>query len=108
MDDMTTTEPLVVAERWHREGKPVAIATVIETWSSAPCAAGSHLVIDADGNFHGSLSGGCVENAVIAEARSVLDSGRTRMLDFGVTDATARHAGLACGGRIRIFVERLD
>ncbi|KQV42787.1 MULTISPECIES: XdhC family protein [unclassified Rhizobium] len=105
---MTGTEPFVVAERWKDEGRAVAIATVIETWSSAPRPVGSHLVIDIDGNTHGSISGGCIEGAVIPEALYIIGSGQSRVLEFGVTDETARHAGLSCGGRIRIFIERLD
>lgn len=108
MDDRTGLEPFAVAEGWKDEGRAVAIATVIETWGSAPRPVGSHLVVDADGRFHSSISGGCVEDAVIAEARDIIRSGRSRILDFSVTDETAQHAGLACGGRIRLFVERLD
>ncbi|WP_255561787.1 XdhC family protein [Pseudohoeflea coraliihabitans] len=90
-----------------RDGREVALATVIETWGSAPRPVGSHLVIDADGNFHGSVSGGCVEGAVIAEAGDVIASGTAQMLEFGVADETAWQVGLSCGGRIRVRVERL-
>ncbi|MFC3725961.1 XdhC family protein [Neoaquamicrobium sediminum] len=100
-------DPLMIAEQWKNEGKDVAIATVVETWGSAPRPAGSHLVIDADGNFHGSVSGGCVEGAVVAEAVDIISSGTPRMLEFGVADETAWQVGLSCGGRIRVFVERL-
>lgn len=100
-------DPLYIAERWMLDGREVAIATVIETWGSAPRPVGSHLVIDADGNFHGSVSGGCVEGAVIAEAVDVIGSGAARMLEFGVADETAWRVGLSCGGRIRVYLERL-
>ena len=101
-------DPLMIAEEWKTAGRDVAIATVVETWGSAPRQAGSHLVIDADGNFEGSVSGGCVEGAVITEAMDVLTSGEPRMLEFGVADDTAWRVGLSCGGRIRVYVERLD
>ena len=100
-------DPLTIAESWMGEGRPVAIATVVETWGSAPRPVGSHLVIDADANFHGSVSGGCVEGAVISEAMEVLDSGEPRMLEFGVADETAWRVGLSCGGRIKVYVERV-
>ncbi|HTO31274.1 MAG TPA: XdhC family protein [Pararhizobium sp.] len=100
-------DPLTIAEQWRTSGRGVAIATVIETWGSAPRPVGSHLVIDADGNFHGSVSGGCVEGAVIGEAVDVIASGTARTLEFGVADETAWKVGLSCGGRIRVYVERL-
>ena len=68
---------------------------------------GSHLVIDAQSNFEGSVSGGCVEGAVIAEALDVIESGEPKMLEFGVADETAWRVGLSCGGRIRVYLERL-
>ncbi|MGE0499980.1 MAG: XdhC family protein [Rhizobiaceae bacterium] len=102
-----TRDPLLLAEGWAKEGRKVAIATVVETWGSAPRPVGSHLVIDADGNFHGSVSGGCVEGAVVTEALDVIDAGKPRMLEFGVADETAWRVGLSCGGRIRVYVERL-
>lgn len=100
-------DPLAIAEGWFAEGRSVAVATVIETWGSAPRPVGSHLVIDAQGNFEGSVSGGCVEGAVITEALDVIESGTAKMLEFGVADETAWRVGLSCGGRIRVVVERL-
>ncbi|WP_295810506.1 XdhC family protein [uncultured Nitratireductor sp.] len=100
-------DPLMIAEDWMQAGRDVAIATVVETWGSAPRPVGSHLVIDADGNFEGSVSGGCVEGAVVAEAADVLAEGEPRMLEFGVADETAWEVGLSCGGRIKVYVERL-
>jgi xanthine/CO dehydrogenase XdhC/CoxF family maturation factor len=101
----TDTDILGTAEAWKREGRGVALATVTETWGSAPRPVGSHLVIDSDGNFLGSVSGGCVEGAVVAEALEVIESGKARMLDFGVADDTAWQVGLSCGGRIGVYVE---
>jgi len=100
-------DPLAIAEEWADEGRQVAVATVIETWGSAPRPVGSHLVIDADGNFHGSVSGGCVEGAVVTEALDIISSGKPKMLEFGVADETAWRVGLSCGGRIKVYVERL-
>ncbi len=100
-------DPLMIAERWMGEGREVAIATVVETWGSAPRPTGSHLVIDGDGNFHGSVSGGCVEGAVVSEAAEIIREGEPRMLEFGVAGETAWEVGLSCGGRIRVYVERL-
>jgi xanthine/CO dehydrogenase XdhC/CoxF family maturation factor len=101
-------DPLLIAQTWKNSGRAVAVATVVETWGSAPRPVGSHLVIDADGNFHGSVSGGCVEGAVVAEAGDVIGTGKPRMLEFGVADETAWQVGLSCGGRIKVYVERLD
>ena len=101
-------DPLAVALRWKEAGRAVAVATVVETWGSAPRPVGSHLVIDSDGNFEGSVSGGCVEGAVVSEAADVIAAGKARLLDFGVADETAWRVGLSCGGRIRVYVEPLN
>jgi xanthine/CO dehydrogenase XdhC/CoxF family maturation factor len=101
-------ETLVTAQKWLASGRKLAIATVIETWGSAPRPVGSRLVIDSDGNFEGSVSGGCVEGSVIEEAIDVIESGQPRMLEFGVADETAWRVGLSCGGRIRVYVETLS
>jgi xanthine/CO dehydrogenase XdhC/CoxF family maturation factor len=90
---------------WMNEGRKVALATVIETWGSAPQPTGSQLLIDQDGNFEGSVSGGCVEGAVILEAADVIANGKSTVMEFGIADETAWEVGLACGGRIKIFVE---
>jgi xanthine/CO dehydrogenase XdhC/CoxF family maturation factor len=95
------------ASQWLDEGRKVAIATVIETWGSAPQPVGSQLIIDEQGNFAGSVSGGCVEGEVVTEAQDVIGSGIAKTLSFGVADETAWRVGLACGGRIRIFLEPL-
>jgi hypothetical protein len=101
-------DPLGHARRWKNEGRGVALATVVETWGSSPCPAGSQLAVDADGHFEGSVSGGCVEGAVIETASEVIESGTSTLLEFGVADEDAWAVGLACGGRVRIFVERID
>ena len=98
---------LSAAEHWRAAGRSVAIATVVETWGSAPRPVGSHLVTDGDGHFLGSVSGGCVEGAVVAEALDVIGDGAPKMLEFGVADETAWRVGLSCGGRIKVYVEKL-
>lgn len=95
------------AALWLGEGRRVALATVIQTWGSAPRPVGSHLVVESQGGFMGSVSGGCIEAAVITEAKDVITEGKSRVLDFGVSDAEAWDVGLACGGAIRIYVEPL-
>ncbi|NHB77388.1 XdhC family protein [Rhodobacter calidifons] len=90
---------------WHQSGTGAALATVIETWGSAPRQAGSQLAISGTGEMVGSVSGGCVEGAVITEALDSLADRRSRVLTFGVSDETAFAAGLACGGTIRVLVE---
>jgi xanthine/CO dehydrogenase XdhC/CoxF family maturation factor len=98
---------LKTAEEWRKSGRGVALATVVETWGSAPRPVGSNLVIDNEGNFLGSVSGGCVEGAVVTEAIDVIDSGKPKMLEFGVADETAWNVGLSCGGTIRVYVEKV-
>ncbi len=99
---------LSAAEAWRQAGHGVALATVVETWGSAPRPAGSNLVINDEGSFLGSVSGGCVEGAVVTEALDVISSGTPKMLEFGVADETAWEVGLSCGGTIRVFVEKVD
>ena len=90
---------------WVEAGKGAALATVIETWGSAPRRVGAQLVVSGDGAMEGSVSGGCVEGAVVMEALEALDSGRARVLEYGVSDGDAFAVGLACGGNIKILVE---
>jgi xanthine/CO dehydrogenase XdhC/CoxF family maturation factor len=104
----TDTDILKAAEDWRKSGRDVALATVVETWGSAPRPVGSNLIIDAEGNFLGSVSGGCVEGAVVTEALDVIESGKPKMLEFGVADETAWQVGLSCGGTIRVFVEKVE
>lgn len=105
MSETLTKDPIETAHQWLAEGRAVALATVIETWGSAPRPTGSQLVIDAEGAFEGSVSGGCVEGAVVMEAVDIIHSRTPRVLEFGVADETAWEVGLSCGGRIRIYVE---
>ena len=105
---MRDEDILKAAEAWTQEGRGVALATVVETWGSAPRPFGASLVIDQEGNFLGSVSGGCVEGAVVAEALEVIESGQPRMLEFGVADETAWKVGLSCGGTIRVMLEKVS
>jgi xanthine/CO dehydrogenase XdhC/CoxF family maturation factor len=99
---------LRTAQEWRAAGSKVAIATVVETWGSAPRPVGSHLVVDGDGRFLGSVSGGCIEAEVVGEALDVIGAGTPRLLEFGVAEETAWRAGLSCGGTIKVYVERVD
>jgi xanthine/CO dehydrogenase XdhC/CoxF family maturation factor len=93
------------AAEWLDAGQTVALATVVETWGSSPRPVGSQMAIAGDGRFEGSVSGGCVEGAVVEAGRESMADGRTRLLTFGVADSEAWAVGLACGGTVRIFVE---
>ena len=94
-----------IALNWYKKDKKVAIATVIETWGSSPRPIGSQLVISDDRNFMGSVSGGCVEGAVIEAAVESIEKGSCQIIEFGVTNETAFSVGLPCGGNIRIMIE---
>ena len=100
-------EVLGQALTWHQAGRGVAIATVVRTWGSSPRPPGSKLVIDDQGNMAGSVSGGCVEAAVVEAALETIGNGAPKLLEFGVSDVQAWSVGLACGGRVSVFVERL-
>jgi xanthine/CO dehydrogenase XdhC/CoxF family maturation factor len=99
---------LETALAWKRAGRDVAIATVTSTWGSSPRPAGSQLVVDGKGAMIGSVSGGCIEGAVVREALDTIADGKPRLLDFGVTDEQAWDVGLACGGKVQVYVERLE
>jgi xanthine dehydrogenase accessory factor len=90
---------------WHRGGVGAALATVVQTWGASPCPVGSQMAISGAGEMVGSVSGGCVEAAVVAEALGALVDRQSRVLDFGIADETAFAVGLSCGGRVRIMVE---
>ena len=96
------------AAEWKAEGSGVALATVVRTWGSAPRQAGSQMCINEHGHFVGSVSGGCVEGAVIQEAQELIVDGGTKLLQFGVTDEQAWEVGLTCGGEVEIYVERVE
>lgn len=93
---------------WQQEGQAVALATVVKTWGSAPRPVGAKMAITDTGSMVGSVSGGCVEAAVIEEARAVLVDGRPKLVRFGVTEAQAWAVGLSCGGQIEVFLEPLE
>lgn len=108
MAELLRDDPLAAAARWSAEGKGVALALVVKTWGSSPRPVGSQLCVTADREMAGSVSGGCVEGAVVEEARDVLAGGPARVLEYGVTDEDAWAVGLACGGSVRIHLGRLE
>ena len=99
---------LAAAARWQDEGRKVALATVIATWGSSPRPVGSQLAVDEEGRMVGSVSGGCIEGAVVHEAQAVMAGGGGKLLEYGVTDEMAWEVGLACGGTLRVYLEALD
>ncbi|MCC9077614.1 XdhC family protein [Litorilinea aerophila] len=105
-------ELLPEIERWQREGKQVALATVVKVYGSAPRPLGAKMAISSAGEMAGSVSGGCVEGAVVEEALACLQqppgAGRSRLVEYGISDELAMSVGLACGGTIQVFVEPLD
>lgn len=103
-----TEQILTTAAQWHRTGRGVALATVVTTRGSSPRPVGSKLAVDDAGHMIGSVSGGCVEGAVVETALEIIRSGKPRLLEFGITDERAWEVGLACGGRVQIFIERLS
>ena len=99
---------LATAANWRAAGEQVAIATVVETWGSSPRPAGSRLAVSASGKLAGSVSGGCIEGAVADAAKQTMASGKPQLLDFGISDERAWEVGLACGGKLKDFVEKLS
>ncbi len=108
MQQANETDPMDQAKAWLDQGRGVAVATVVSTWGSSPRPVGSQLVVAEDGSFTGSVSGGCIEGAVVTEAIDAIVTGEPRLMEFGVTDAMAWEVGLACGGRVEVFVERFE
>ncbi len=98
-------DPLADLERWIAQGRKAALATVVSTWGSSPRPVGSHMAISETGDFVGSVSGGCIEGAVIDAARESLITGQAKLLEFGVSNEMAWEVGLACGGRVQVLVE---
>ena len=92
---------------WRAAGRRALLATVVRTWGSSPRPVGSIMALCEDGAVVGSVSGGCVEGAVVTEAIDVIESGKPKTLEFGVADETAWRVGLSCGGRIRVYVEKV-
>ncbi|MEO7773654.1 MAG: XdhC family protein [Steroidobacteraceae bacterium] len=105
--EFAADDVLTIARDWHDAGQAVALATVVETWGSAPRPAGSQLACNERGEFVGSVSGGCVEVAVIEAAAEIMRGAPSRLLEYGVSDEQSWAVGLACGGRICVFVERV-
>jgi xanthine/CO dehydrogenase XdhC/CoxF family maturation factor len=101
-------EILADVERWRSQGKAVAIATVVKVYGSAPRPLGAKMAVSEAGEMIGSVSGGCVESAVVEEALAVLQEGAPKLIPFGISDERAWDVGLACGGTIEVYVERLD
>tara|TARA_R110002072_G_scaffold180835_12_gene336848 strand:- start:1761 stop:2108 length:348 start_codon:yes stop_codon:yes gene_type:complete len=96
------------AAKWRKDGRNVALATVVSTWGSSPRPTGSHLAVDENGKLVGSVSGGCIEGAVVSEAMEVMQSGKPKVLEYGVTNELAWEVGLACGGTIQVYVEKVE
>lgn len=107
MSGTQAEDVLAVAARWRDAGEAVAVATVTETWGSSPRPAGSQMAVTASGKMAGSVSGGCIEGAVADAALATIQNGTPQLLDFGVTNERAWEVGLACGGKVKVFVERL-
>ncbi len=99
---------LAEAAKWREGGRNVALATVVSTWGSSPRPVGSHLAVDENGKIVGSVSGGCIEGAVVSEAMEVMKSGKPKVLEYGVTNELAWEVGLACGGQVQVFVEKVE
>lgn len=106
-DTIDELDVLAQAESWAESGTLVALATVVRTWGSSPRPVGSQLAVNAEGQFVGSVSGGCIEGAVITDALETMKDAKPRLLEFGVTDAMAWEVGLACGGEIEVFIEKV-
>ena len=108
MSQATDSEDILgIAAGWLAEGEQVAVATVVETWGSSPRPAGSRLAVTRSGRMAGSVSGGCIEGAVADAAKQTMSDGAPQLLDFGISDERAWEVGLACGGKLKVFVERL-
>ena len=101
-------DELQTALKWLDAGRTVARAAVVATWGSSPRPTGSQMVVDADGNMAGSVSGGCIEGAVVDAAKQTMKNGKPQMLEFGVSDEQAWDVGLACGGTVHVYVEKLE
>ena len=96
------------AASWLKDGRKVALATVVSTWGSSPRPAGSQLLIDENANMLGSVSGGCIEGAVVKKALEIIDGATPELMEFGVSNEQAWEVGLACGGRVQVYVEAVS
>lgn len=99
---------LGLAQSWFEDGNGVALATVTATWGSSPRPVGSQLIVRDDGTFRGSVSGGCIEGAVLGEAQEAIKDGKHRRLEFSVSNERAWEVGLTCGGTVQVLVEKLS
>ena len=93
---------------WQGEGRKIAVATVVSTWGSSPRPVGSQLGINDEGEMVGSVSGGCIEGAVVREALEVMEGAPPKLLDYGVSNEQAWEVGLACGGKLEVYIEAVD
>lgn len=98
-------DPIADLAAWVDAGQKAALATVIATWGSSPRPVGSHMAVNVDGRFSGSVSGGCIEGAVVVAALESIERGKSAVLTFGVSDEMAWDVGLACGGRVEVLVD---
>jgi xanthine/CO dehydrogenase XdhC/CoxF family maturation factor len=96
------------AAEWLRDGRKVALATVVSTWGSSPRPAGSQLLVDENAEMLGSVSGGCIEGAVVKKALEIIDGAPPELMEFGVSNEQAWEVGLACGGRVQVYVEAVS
>ena len=101
-------DPLNQLSLWVADGKKAALATVIATWGSSPRPVGSHMAVLESGDFSGSVSGGCIEGAVVAAAQEAIGTGRPKVLEYGISNEAAWDVGLACGGRVQVLVEPIS
>jgi xanthine dehydrogenase accessory factor len=108
MSSFEAEDVLSVAAGWLTEGEQVAVATVTDTWGSSPRPAGSQMAVTKSGRMAGSVSGGCIEGAVADAALKTIETGTPQLLDFGITNERAWEVGLACGGKLKVFVEKLS
>lgn len=98
---------IATIDAWRARGDGVALATVVKTGGSTPRPLGAKMIVNSRGEFTGSVSGGCVEGAVIEEAQRVIQTGKPKLLQYGIADETAWEVGLSCGGSIEVFVEKI-
>ena len=108
MSNFTEKKIFEEADNWLKKNKRVALATVIQTWGSSPLEVGSRMIVREDGNFLGSVSGGCVEAKVVEECISLIKNKKNcKKIDFKVSNENAWEIGLACGGDISIYIEEI-
>ena len=99
---------LSTAKEWVNDGKDVVIATVIKTWGSSPNQTGSQMIISNFSEIEGSVSGGCIEGSIINHALKIIKGSKPKLLEFGISNEMAWDVGLACGGKIKIYLEKIE